>query len=70
MVKNMEDGSKTVGLCNRGETREVITAKWTDLGVTGKHIIRDLWRQKDLGKFDGQFQATVPRHGVVLVRVR
>ncbi len=70
MVKNMEDGSKAVGLCNRGETKEVITAKWTDLGVTGKHIVRDLWRQKNLGKFDGQFTATVPRHGVVLVRVK
>ena len=70
MVKRMEDGSKVVGLCNRGETKEVITAKWNDLGVTGKHIVRDLWRQKNLGKFTDQFKATVPRHGVVLVRVR
>jgi alpha-galactosidase len=70
MVKRMEDGSKAVGLCNRGETQEVITAKWTELGITGKKTVRDLWRQKDLGKFDGQFTATVPRHGVVLVRVR
>jgi len=31
--------------------------------------VRDLWRQKDLGKFDGSFQATVHRHGVVLVKI-
>jgi len=24
---------------------------------------------KDLGQFDGRFEATVPRHGVVLVRI-
>jgi alpha-galactosidase len=70
MVKRMEDGSKAVGLCNRGETKEVIIAKWSDLGLTSKHIVRDLWRQKDLGKFNGEFKATVPRHGVVLVRIR
>ncbi|MBI5686205.1 MAG: putative Ig domain-containing protein [Verrucomicrobia bacterium] len=70
MVKRMEDGSKAVGLCNRGETKETVTAKWSDIGITGKKTVRDLWRQRDLGKFDGQFTATVPRHGVVLVRVR
>jgi alpha-galactosidase len=39
------------------------------LGVTGKQVVRDLWRQKDLGKFQGEFQAMVPRHGVVLVKI-
>ena len=29
----------------------------------------DLWRQKDLGVFDNEFRASVPRHGVVLVRI-
>ena len=70
MVKNMEDGSKVIGLCNRGELPATLTAKWSDIGLTGKKIVRDLWRQRDLGKFDGQFKAVVPRHGVVLVRVR
>ncbi|MCX6898343.1 MAG: NPCBM/NEW2 domain-containing protein [Verrucomicrobia bacterium] len=70
MVKRMEDGSRAVGLCNRGELPATITAKWSDLGITGKKIVRDLWRQRDLGKFHGQFTAPVPRHGVVLVRVR
>ena len=43
--------------------------EWSDLGLSGPRTVRDLWRQKDLGKFDGEFKAHVPRHGVVLVRV-
>jgi alpha-galactosidase len=46
------------------------SVKFSDLGITGSQIVRDLWRQKDLGQFDGQFEADVPRHGVVLVRIR
>ena len=69
-AKEMEDGNKAVGLFNRGETDATVTAKWSDLGLSGKQIVRDLWRQKDLGHFQGQFQAPVPRHGVMLVRLR
>jgi alpha-galactosidase len=43
--------------------------KWSDLGLSGKQSVRDLWRQKDLGGFADQFQTDVPRHGVVLVKV-
>ncbi|MGD0517411.1 MAG: hypothetical protein ABSA26_07740, partial [Thermoguttaceae bacterium] len=58
------------GLFNRGESEKTVTAKWSDLGLTGKQIVRDLWRQKDLGEFDKEFPVTVARHGVVLVRIR
>jgi alpha-galactosidase len=68
-AKELEDGSKAVGLFNRGEDDAVVTAKWTDLGLNGTNLARDLWRQKDLGDFSGQFQAAVPSHGVVLVRI-
>jgi alpha-galactosidase len=68
-AKEMEDGSRAVGLFNRGENETVVTASWADLGVSGKQTVRDLWRQKDLGGFESQFQASVPRHGVVLVRL-
>lgn len=67
--KQMEDGSKAVGLFNRGEGETTITADWKTLGLSGKHRVRDLWRQRDLGTFDDSFQVTVPRHGVVLVRI-
>jgi alpha-galactosidase len=69
LVKKMEDGSLVVGLLNRGEQPEQVTADWQSLGLAGKQRVRDLWRQKDLGNFDGHFTATVNRHGVVLLRL-
>jgi alpha-galactosidase len=68
-AKDMEDGSKAVGLFNLAEENTKVTIKWADLGLTGPQAVRDLWRQRDLGKLNAEFTAEVPRHGVVLVRV-
>jgi alpha-galactosidase len=93
-AKDMEDGSKAVGLFNRGDAEAVVSVTWSELGINGpqpanggapqngasllltlgqhfgnRQLVRDLWRQKDLGQFNDQFQTPVPRHGVVLVRV-
>jgi alpha-galactosidase len=69
MVKDLADGTKAVGLFNRGEFPVEVAAPWAVVGVAGKQVVRDLWRQKDLGEFAGEFKTTVPRHGVVLVRI-
>lgn len=68
-AKDLEDG-KAVGLFNRGYGPATVEAKWSDLGVQGQQIVRDLWRQQDLGAFADSYSATVPRHGVVLVKLR
>ncbi len=68
-MKEMEDGGRAVGLFNRGEFEAVVTARWSDLGLTGAQRVRDLWRQKDLGMFDPEFTANIPRHGAMLIRV-
>jgi alpha-galactosidase len=69
LVKKLEDGTVAVGLFNPGETLSAVSVSWADAGVAGKQRVRDLWRQKDLGVFEGSFTAKdVPRHGVVLVR--
>ena len=68
-IRLLEDGSKAVGLFNRGEKETTVTANWPDLQVSGKQLVRDLWRQKDLGSFNGSFKATVQRHGVVMVKM-
>ena len=68
LSKDMADGSKAIGLFNFGEETS-IQVNWADLGLKGKLHVRDLWRQKDLGKFKDCFATTVPHHGVMLIRV-
>jgi alpha-galactosidase len=69
-ARDLADGSKAVGLFNLGETETQLTVNWSDLGLKGRLHVRDLWRQNNMGKFKNSFSATVPRHGVVLIRVR
>ena len=68
-AKDLADGSKAVGLFNRGEMPGDVTVKWSDLGVTGAQRVRDLWRQQELGAFQDRFGTNVARHGVALLRV-
>jgi|WetSurMetagenome_2_1015567.scaffolds.fasta_scaffold00003_227 alpha-galactosidase len=80
--KPLEDGSVAVGLfCTGGKspvesfnwgdgnTLTKIRINWTDLNMSGAHKVRDLWRQKDLGEFTDGFEAEVPFHGVVFVKI-
>ena len=69
MVKKLEDGGRAVALFNRDTDDATITAKWSDLGLTGKQAVRDLWRQKDLGVFNAQFEFSVANHGAELFKV-
>jgi alpha-galactosidase len=68
-ARPLADGSLAVGLFNRDEMDMKVSVSWSELGIKGKHVVRDLWRQQDLGTFDTDFSATVPRHGTVFVRV-
>lgn len=69
MVKNMSDGSKAVGLFNRGKNAAEMTFNFSEFQLKGKHTVRDLWRQKDLGTYKQKFGAQVPPNGVVVVRI-
>ena len=69
LCKKMEDGTLAAGLFNPTAQPAKVSVDWGTLGVQGKQQVRDLWRQKDLGTFDGHFEAQVPVHGVVLVRL-
>ena len=52
-----------------GEMDMTVGVSWADLGIKGKHRVRDLWRQKEAGTFDSAFAIMVPRHGTVFVKV-
>ncbi|NIA30126.1 MAG: glycoside hydrolase family 27 protein [Actinobacteria bacterium] len=69
--KKLRDGSRAMILFNRSKSDKEISASWKEIGfsdvTTAK--VRDLWQHKDLGKFKDSFSATVPSHGVVMVKV-
>lgn len=71
LVKDMEDGSKAVGLFNPEEDKPVkVEVNWKDIGVEGKQIVRDLWRHRDIGTYSEKFSAIVPSHGVILIKIK
>ena len=68
-ARPLADGTRAVGLFNRGLAPKDVTVRWADLGLSGTQPVRDLWLRKDLGAFKDTFTARVPRHGVVFVKV-
>jgi alpha-galactosidase len=57
-------------LFNRSEQLASVTVTWSSLQLQGAQTVRDLWRLKNLGIFTNEFTATVPAHGVELIRVQ
>ena len=69
-LKPLEDGSKALGFFNRaGEAETIEFTKLRAIGFTGEQHVRDLWRQKDLPDVKNLLHATVPAHGVLLLRL-
>jgi alpha-galactosidase len=69
-TRPLSGGAQAVALFNRSTGDASMTVKWTDLGMeSAPKKARDLWAHSDvkLGKRD--YTATVPGHGVVLLRV-
>ena len=61
-----------VGLFNRAPEPMPMTLKFADLGLPDKAPIHFPWTHTELGGLAGngkQYTTTVPRHGVVLMKV-
>jgi alpha-galactosidase len=68
-ARPLADGTMAVGLFNQGLGAAPVTVRWSDLGMQGSQAVRDLWMRRDVGAFKDEFTATIPRHGVVFVKV-
>jgi len=69
-LKPLADGSVAVGVVNLGAAAAQVTVKASDLGLSGKvKKARDLWAHQDVKFVGGVYAATVPSHGVLLLRV-
>ncbi len=65
----LADGSTAVALFNRHPDPLEMQVDLRELGFANGGKARDIWEAKDLGTIQGKYQARVPGHGVVLLRV-
>jgi len=71
VVRPLHDGSVAVGLFNRADQPQEISVKRQALGLPAskKLSARDLWTHVAVQISGDGYQATVPSHGVVLLKV-
>ncbi len=69
-------GAKVAGLFNVGDQPKgatdagaPVSVSFPDIGLGARCRVRDLWKQRDLGSVEERFQAMVPWHGAVMVRL-
>lgn len=68
-LNGKQSNERAVVLFNRSAVSASMTVKWKDLNLIGAATVRDLWSHTDLGSKDSLFTATVPSHGVVMLKV-
>ena len=69
-LKPLEDGSYALGIFNLGSLKRQISVEWKQLGLPdGNWMVRDLWRQQELGLHRTSFSTGVESHGVRLIRL-
>jgi len=69
-IKPLSDGSVAVGIVNLGSSAAQTTAHASDLHLA--HAVtkaRDLWSHNEVQFVSGAYAASVPSHGVLLLRV-
>ncbi len=70
MARPLKDGSLAVALFNRGDQPADISVTWESLGLGGRKLqARDLWKHQDAQAGGDRYTASVPTHGVVLLKV-
>jgi alpha-galactosidase len=65
----LASGAHAIGLFNRSASSVRVDVRWSELGLTGKHVVHEVWSDKGAGSVEGGYAADVEPHGVVLIRV-
>lgn len=69
-IKELADGSKAIGVFNMSSKYSRFTIRWEDLGLGKKaQRVRDVWQQRLVDKVVEAYDASIPPHGVRLLRV-
>jgi alpha-galactosidase len=65
----LSGGAVAVGLFNRSKADASMTLKLSDIHMVSPSKITDLWTGKPVTAKDGTITATVPTHGVLMLRI-
>ena len=69
-ARPLADGSIAAGLYNKSGRERMVSFDLRKAGLLCKWLVRDVWRQEDVGVFAGAYDASVPGHATHLVRLR
>ena len=61
--------TKAIAIINRGEVSKEYTFDALKLGINTKSSIRDLWMHKELGKIATKKTFSIPKHGIVVLKI-
>ena len=70
LAKQLADGEIAFGIFNFNDQPTEATIDWNTLGISGTKELRDVWRQQNIGTYEKQVKAMIPRHGVVVLRTK
>ena len=69
-VRDLSGGRKAVAFFNRGTQDATMSATFSQIGVTGTPIVRDLWRRADVTGMTTGLSASVPGGAALCTRCR
>lgn len=69
LAKPLADGSMAVGLFNKTGEEKAVAVSWQELKIEGSRLVRDCWRQRDLGTFSDRYEIKLPANDVTVVRL-
>lgn len=60
--------TRVCGIYNPTDENQTVTLHFSDLCLGGKVSLRNLFLHKNLGEFEDSYEATIPKHGLLLLQ--
>jgi alpha-galactosidase len=68
-ARSLAGGAQALALFNKATEPAKVTVRWADIGISGQWHMRDLWLHQDIDWPGPEYSATIPGHGVVMLRL-
>ncbi|NLX23667.1 MAG: alpha-galactosidase [Phycisphaerae bacterium] len=68
-ARPLADGTMAVGLFNRNRADASVTVQWSDLKLSGRQPVRNLWLRENVGTYEDSYATSVPRHGAIMLKI-